>query len=536
MEMTANWLVGPIVVPLLAAALCLLVTTKALRRQVRWQRRITALASGANLLIAIYLLWLTIGGEQRIVLQVGAWPAPYGITLFADGLSTIMLTLTAILMMMLVFYAVGTLDERENMNFHPLLLFLLMGVNGAFLAGDLFNLYVFFEVLLIASFVLLTLGGRPGQVNGGIRYVVLNLLASTFFLTTAGIAYGTLGTLNLAQLAIRLEVAPESFRIVMAGMLLLTYGSKAGLFPLFYWLPSSYHTPHPAVTAIFGGLLTKVGVYALFRLYPLLFPELLTTWQPLLLTVAGLSMVTGVLGALAMNTIRRGLSFLVISHVGFMLMGLGLATSSKQLAAGFGLAAAIFYLAHHMIVKTALLMAGGAAELIVGTGQLRTGFLGGLVRRSPILASLFFVAAFSLAGIPPASGFVSKLGLLQIALDSQRWWIAGVSVVVSVLTLIAVVRFWEKGFAGPVVNYALPVSIPSLRNRWFTLAPIACLVGISLLIGIFSAPVFRWTSIAANQVMDRTGYIQAVAPIPEIGTETSDLAPYSIAIEEGNHE
>lgn len=259
-------------------------------------------------------------------------------------------------------------------------------------------------------------------------------------------------------------------------------------------------------------------------------------WQPLLLIIAALSMITGVLGALAMNTIRRGLSFLVISHVGFMLMGLALATSSNQLAAGFGLAASIFYLAHHMIVKTALLMAGGAAELIVGTGQLRHGFLGGLVRRSPILATLFFIAAFSLAGIPPASGFVSKLGLLQIALDSQRWWIAGVSVVVSILTLIAIVRFWEKGFAGPVVNYALPVSIPTLRNRRFTLVPIACLVGISLLIGIFSAPVFRWASIAANQVMDRTGYINAVGPIPEIRPEASSVTPHLTAIEEGSHE
>ncbi len=513
MNVNANWLAAPIVLPLIGAALSLLVSTRVTPRQTRIQRIVAILGVTANLLVALFLLWLTAGNDQRVVLQVGLWPAPFGITLVADAFSAIMLALTGLLMLCIVVYAAGTLDEREGLNFYPLLLFLLMGVNGAFVAGDLFNLYVFFEVLLMASFVLLSLGGRPAQVNGGLRYVLLNLLASTVFLATTGVVYGTLGTLNLAHLAERMDAAPDWLRIVIAGTLLVAYGSKAGIFPLFFWLPASYHTPHPAVTAIFGGLLTKVGIYALFRIYPLLFPDLLVEWQPFILAIAALTMLVGVFGAMAVKTIRRVLSFHVISQVGYMVMGLGLAVSGNQLAAGFGMAAGIFYIVHHMIVKTALLMAGGAAELTMGTGRLEKGYLGGLVKRSPVLAGVFFVTAFSLAGIPPSSGFISKLGLLQIALDSQQWWIAGVSLLVSLLTLMSMIRLWQKGFAGAREEIVSPLRRPNLR---LTIAPIAALVAVSLSIGLFSGPFFEWSRVAARQVLDRQGYIQAVAPTDQI--------------------
>lgn len=510
MSINANWLAAPVVIPLLFAASSLLVATRVNLRQMRIQRNLALIASVLNLGVALLLLYTTTIQDQRMVLYAGLWQAPFGITLVADALSAIMLTLTAVLMVTIVLYAIGTLDQREGMNFHPLLLFLLMGVNGAFLAGDLFNLYVFFEVLLMASFVLLSLGGRPAQVNGGMRYVVLNLLASTVFLTTAGVVYGTLGTLNLAHLAVRMEAAPLTLRIIVAGMLLIAYGSKAGLFPLFFWLPASYHTPHPAVTAIFGGLLTKVGIYALFRIYPLLFPDLLLEWQPFLLGIAGITMVVGGFGAMAVNTIRRVLSFHIVSQVGYMLMGLGLAATGNKLAIGFGLAAGIFHLAHNMVVKTALLMAGGAAELSLGTGQLKVGHMGGLTKHFPLLAGLFFIAAFSLAGIPPASGFVSKLALLQTALDAEIWWIAGVSLFAGLLTLMSMVRLWQKGFASKQNEKVLPT--PRRPIYGFTVAPIAILVVISLAMGIFSDTFIGWSQVAAGQLIDRAGYIQAVAP------------------------
>jgi len=517
MTINPNWLAVPVALPLLGAALGLVVSRWGYRRSVQKQSWIALSVVILNLLMALRLAYVTIGGDQRIVLQLGLWEAPFGITIFADGLTTIMLSLTAILAVAIVPYAMGTLDQRARMNFFPLLLFLLMGVNGAFLAGDLFNLYVFFEVLLMASFVLLTLGGQPRQISGGIRYVVLNLMASVIFLAAAGIAYGTLGTLNMAHLAERLATAPASIRALLGGMLLVAYGSKAGLFPIFFWLPASYHTPHPAVTAFFGGLLTKVGIYTLFRLYPLLFPDLLVAWQPLILTIAGLTMLTGVFGAMTVNTIRRVLSFHVISQVGYMVMGLGLAVGGNQLFNGFGMAAGILYLVHHMIVKTALLMAGGAAELEVRTGSLLVGHMGGLSKRRPLLAVIFFVAAFSLAGVPPSSGFVSKLGLLQIALDTQQWLIAGVSLVVSVLTLMSMIRLWQIAFAGPAHQPLAPTApLSQPRHRWLTLAPIGMLVILSLAIGILGGPVYELSATAARQVMDQAGYIAAVGPLNEI--------------------
>jgi multicomponent Na+:H+ antiporter subunit D len=510
MELNPNWLVVPILTPLFAAALMLAILRIKPAYSLLIQRSIAAVTLLIDLgLAAAFLSHTTQHGW--LVMQMGLWTAPFGITLVLDGLSAIMLMLTAILSVAILPYAIGTLDARERMNFYPLLLFLVAGVNGAFLAGDLFNLYVFFEVLLMGSFVLLTLGGRIGQVKGGIRYVILNLMTSAIFLASVGVAYGTLGTLNMAHLAQRLEAAPIYLQMLLAGLLMVGFSSKAGLFPLFFWLPASYHTTHPAITALFGGLLTKVGIYTLFRFFPLFFPTLLIEWQPLILTVAGLTMLTGVLGAMAVNTVRRVLSFHIISQVGYMVMGLGVAASGNRLAVGFGMAAGILYLVHHMIVKTALLMAGGAAELEAGSGSLTQGKLRGLVGVRPVLAVIFFIAAMSLAGIPPSSGFIAKLSLLQITLDTGNWPVAFVSVVVSVLTMMSMARLWQYSFWGE--KPATPAPYPILASRasqWLILGPIALLIALSLSIGIFTEPFFQLSRIAAEQVMERQGYIDAV--------------------------
>ena len=516
MELTPNWLAAPVVIPMIFAALGLIRFRRRQYENLGWQRTLAVAATILNLLIALAILQHTVT-VGRLSIQVGDWQAPFGITLVADGLTGIMLSLTAILAVTIIPYSFKTLDERQRLNFYPLMLFLVMGVNGAFLAGDLFNLYVFFEVLLMASFVLLTMGGRMRQINSGIRYVVLNLLASTLFLAAAGVAYGTLGTLNMAHLAQRLDSAPQHIRLLLAGLLLAAYSSKAGLFPLFFWLPSSYHTTHPVVTAFFGGLLTKVGVYTLFRIFPLFFPDLLIQWQPLILTLAGFTMLVGVLGAMAADTIRRVLSFHIISQVGYMIMGLGVAASGNQLAVGFGMAAGIFYLVHHMIVKTALLMAGGTVELEMGSGSLTKGRLGGLMQRHPALAVIFFIAAMSLAGMPPSSGFVSKLSLLQITLDTGHWLVAGVSILVSLLTLMSMARLWQTAFWGkPTASLAETAPLSRPGGPWLTLGPIALLVALSLSMGIFGQTFFRYANVAAQQVMDRQGYIAQVAPTDEI--------------------
>ena len=524
--LNSNWLAAPIVIPMLVAALGLLVSYWGHRIPV-WQFRVTVVGTLVNLAAAILILVATLGG-QRLVLQVGDWPAPFGITMFADGLSGIMLTVTAILALTTTLYAGGTLDDRRRLNFYPLTLFLVMGVNGAFLAGDIFNLYVFFELLLMASFALLTLGGQISQINAGIRYVFLNLLLSIFFLVTLGVIYSTVGTLNMAHLAIRMPDAPRSVQLLIAGMLLITYSGKAGLFPLFSWLPDSYHTPHPVVTAFFGGLLTKVGIYTIYRIYPLLFPQLLLEWQGLILTIAGLTMITGVFGAMAVKTMRRVLSFQIISHVGYMMMGLGLAATPDPLTAAFGMTAGILYLIHHMIVKTGLLMAGGAAEIYAGSGSLLRNRLAGLRQLTPGLAALFFVAAMSIAGMPPFSGFIGKLALLQGAIASGHWFIGGVSLFVSFLTLLVVLRLWQKAFWGkPTISTAASPVVTLPVNKWLTLTPIAMLLSLSLALGIFGTPFFRWSELAAYQLLDRAGYIASVAPtdtIEQVSKQVDDQA------------
>ncbi|MBX3050380.1 MAG: hypothetical protein KF753_02830 [Caldilineaceae bacterium] len=530
--MNPNLLAAPIALPLFAAALLLAVSRWGGRQRLSLQRWLAAGALTVNLVVVLALAQFTLDG-QRLVLQMGGWQAPFGITLIADGLTAILLSLTAVVALAVLPFAIATIDlHRERMAFYPLFLLLVMGVNGAFLTGDFFNLYVFFEVLLMASFVLLTVGGQPAQTHAGIRYVVLNLLGSLVFLAAAGIAYGTLGTLNMAHMAERLDTAPMAVRVLLAGMLLVSFGGKAALFPLFFWLPSSYHTPPPAVTALFGGLLTKVGVYTLFRSFTLFFPDLLAAWQPLILGIAGATMLIGSLGAMAQPTIRRVLSFHIISHVGFMLMGLGVALQGEGLAVGFGLAAAILYMTHHMIVKTGLILAGGAVEIDMGGDRLQS--ISGLVSRRPILALLFFLSAISLAGIPPFSGFISKLSLLEITLDTRHWLVAGVSIAASILTLINVMRLWREAFWGKYEHPGrlAPHLLEAPVRRWLVLGPIAALLLVSLGLGLSGERVFQMTTTAAEQALDRAGYIAAVQPIdPE-----SVAGPAAYPAEQGGHD
>ncbi|MDQ4147290.1 MAG: Na+/H+ antiporter subunit D, partial [Pseudomonadota bacterium] len=403
-----NILVLPILIPLLTAVISLL-----FRHHRRLQRGLNLAGAAALLGVALGLLYIVWSDGIQAV-QLGNWPAPFGITFVADLLSAIMVALTALMGLAVAVYSLANMDaQRERFGYYPLLHILLMGVCGAFLTGDIFNLYVWFEVLLIASFVLLALGGERAQIEGAIKYVTLNLISSAFFLAAVGILYGMVGTLNMADLARRLPEIPQTGLVTALAMLfLVAFGIKAAVFPLFFWLPASYHTPPVAVSAIFAGLLTKVGVYALIRVFTLLFVQDVGYTHTLILIVAGLSMVTGVLGAVAQNEFRRILSFHIVSQIGYMLMGLGLFSS-------LALAGSVFYIIHHIIVKTNLFLVSGVAHRLGGTYELKK--LGGLYSAYPFLALLFLVSALSLAGLPPFSGFFAKLALVQAGLQLEQY-------------------------------------------------------------------------------------------------------------------
>jgi len=472
------------------------------RYSLRTQRLVSLIGTGALLGSSIALV-LDVHRNGIQAAQMGNWPAPYGITLVADLFGAVMVLLAGIVGMAVAVYSLVSIDrQREQFGYHPLYHFLLMGVCGAFLTGDLFNLYVWFEVMLMASFVLMALGGERGQMEGAIKYVALNLVSSAMFLSALGLLYGMAGTLNMADLAQKLSVNPPSqspgLVTTVAMLFMIAFGIKAAVFPLFFWLPASYHTPPVAVSALFAGLLTKVGVYALIRVFTLIFLQDIGYTHSLLLVVAALTMISGVLGAAAQNEFRRVLSFLIISHIGYMIMGLGLFTP-------LALAGAVFYTAHHIIAKTNLFLVSGVVERLGGTPELKK--LGGLYRAQPALGLLFLIPAMSLVGLPPLSGFVAKLSLVRAGLETGQYILVAIALGVSILTLFSMLKLWTEAFWKPAPES--DTKKPGINIRAW-LFPIAFLAATTVLIGLGAGPMFRFALQAGDQLMNPSIYIQAV--------------------------
>jgi multicomponent Na+:H+ antiporter subunit D len=436
----------PVLLPLLGAAGALLIGG----RHPAVQRTLSITVLSAVLAVSVALLLLADAGSAEAV-SVGGWPVPLGVVLVVDRLSALMLVVAATVALGVLVFAVGQGaadgdDETPLSIFHPTYLVLMAGVSNAFLAGDLFNLYVGFEILLTASYVLLTLGGSAPRIRAAITYVVVSLLSSLIFLAAIGLVYASTGTVNMAQLAGRLAQLPEGTQVLLQSMLLIAFCIKAAVFPLSAWLPDSYPTAPAPVTAVFAGLLTKVGVYAIIRTQTLLFPG--GALDQVLMWAALATMVVGILGAVAQTDVRRILSFTLVSHIGYMVFGIALGTAA-------GLAGAIFYVVHHIAIQTTLFLVAGLVERLGGSTAMDR--LGGLASASPLLAVLFFVPAMNLGGIPPLSGFLGKLGLLQAGVDAGGplpLTLVAAGVVTSLLTLVAVSRVWSRAFWRPAAQPA----------------------------------------------------------------------------------
>ena len=491
-------IVLPIVLPLFTMAL-LLLAWKSVTAQ-----KIIGVTGSALMLLSAAILISLVDRHGMLVLQVGNWPAPFGITLVADRLSSIMVMLAGLMMFAVSVYSLAMVDDRRvDFGFHPLVQLLLMGVCGAFLTGDIFNLYVWFEVMLIASFVLLTLGGERGQLEGAIKYVTLNLISSAVFLAAIGVLYAATGTLNMADLALKLRDFPDKDVVSVLSMLfLIAFGTKAAVFPLFFWLPASYHTPPTAVSAIFAGLLTKVGVYSLIRVFTLMFVTDREFTHNLLLIIAGLTMVSGVLGAMTQSEIRRILSFHIVSQIGYMLMGLAIYTP-------LALAGSVFYIIHHIVVKTNLFLIGGIAERRFGSGKLST--MGGMLQSAPFLAILFFLSAMSLAGIPPLSGFFAKLTLIRGGIEAERYAIVVAALAVSLLTLYSMTKIWAEAFWKPAPESSCSSPADDSRLRILSrFGPAVLLASITVGIGVLAGPVMNASLATAEQLLAPDTYIDAV--------------------------
>lgn len=493
----------PVALPLLAAAVTTVVRRPAAQRAISFMTMAAVLAYSASLVVATF-------GGRVLATQVGGWPAPFAIPLVADPLAALMLTAGSLMVLVCTVFATAR-HEDERILFHPLVLFLQAGLGGAFLTADLFNLFVFFEVMLIASYVLLTLGGSREQVRGGAVYVTTNLLGSTILIAGVALVYGETGTVNMAELAVRVRTTGT---IAVAGTLLLVaFAVKSAMVPVHGWLPRSYPAASPAVSALFSGLLTKVGVYAIFRLYAVVFGGDVR-FRTLLAVLAGLTMAIGVLGAVGRDGMRDILSFHMVSQVGYILMGLAI-------FGPLGLAAGIFYMVQYIGVKTGLFLAAGAVETVRGTGSLSR--LGGLARTHPILATGFMVCALSLSGIPPLSGFFGKVILVHAAFDAAFYALGATAVVVSLFTLQSMVKIWNGAFWGePVSEGPHPViagGAPLARETEFLgsamtpagiVAPLIVLSVLTVALGLGAEGLYVLSRNAADVLLDPTAYLEAV--------------------------
>lgn len=524
-----------VVLPFLGAALAFV-----LIRHPRAQRRVSLGTLVITLALEVMVL-ASVWNSGPVAVELGGWAPPFGIVMVADQFSSLLLVVSSAVSLSVLAYATGqgAADGEEGgplSVFHPTYLILVAGVSNAFLAGDLFNLYVGFEILLTASYVLMTLGGTGSRIRAGITYVVVSVVSSLLFLIAIAMIYGATGTVTLADLAVKLGQLDSGTQDLLHVLLLVAFGIKAAVFPLSFWLPDSYPTAPAPVTAVFAGLLTKVGVYAIIRTETLLFPS--DSFNAVLLVVALLTMIVGILGALAQTDIKRMLSFTLVSHIGYMIFGVGLSSV-------LGLAATIFYVIHHITIQTSLFMVTGLIERRGGTSSITR--LGGLAKLSPILAVLYFIPAMNLAGIPPFSGFLGKMGLLQAGVadgSPLAYALVAGGVLASLLTLLAMARVWNRAFwrstadaedPEPVLLATAPdstgaQSMRALRTSKHVDAkegrfsgdnevPILPkmmvystmgLVVLGIAMTVFAGPLFELSQDAATSMLERTPYIEAV--------------------------
>jgi multicomponent Na+:H+ antiporter subunit D len=497
----ADWLVvAPLVICLSAGGLLLM-----LRKNIRQHAPIALVALILVIIADAALLWRVLANGP-VVMTMGRWLPPFGITFAADIVGVLFALTAAIVAFFGALFAIMDIDNTERRyGFYPFLMMMMAGVSGAFLTGDIFNLYVWFEVLLISSFGLIVLGSRHDQLDGALRYAFLNLVATTVFLVTTGILYGVFGTLNIADIARKAEGLRDTAPVMtLAVLYLFAFAMKAAAFPLNFWLPASYHTPRAVVSALFAGLLTKVGIYALLRTGFTLFPYELQIFSGGFAIIAALTMLLGAMGALAQNDIRKMMAFLIISGIGVMLMGLALGQA-------LGLAGTIFYAMHSMLAMTAIFLLAGLMHRRMGSPNLTEA--GGLYEASPMLAGIALVLVLAVAGLPPFSGLWPKIMLVKAGLDVGAFWLVAALLVSAFITTMALGRMFLLAFWRPAPN---DVALPAFSQKGETSAMVA-LIGLTVplvFFGLYPEPVVKVSLHAAEWLQNPQAYINAVFPAP----------------------
>jgi len=527
----SDWLIFlPLILPLVVGVIGIML---------RAAPRLTALmtiAAMAGTALASAALLSRVMVEGPVAMTMGQWLPPFGITLAVDALGAVLTLMASLTGLAVAVYALGDLSvAARRAGFYSMLCWLIAGVNGAFLTGDIFNLYVWFEVFVIASFGLVVLGGEKVQLDGGVKYCILNLVATTMFLIAVALLYGTLGTLNMADLSIKLAAYPPGDpKMVTIGLLFFVgFGMKAAAVPLHIWLPASYHTPKPVVSALFAAILTKVGVYAVLRTYTIVMPGADdTVLFDIIFVVAIATIALGLLGALAESDLRRMFGFLLISGVGILLLGLALDTR-------LSLSASIFYAVHSVVVMAGLYLLAGILERRTGARSLHD--LSGLYTGAPAVAALFFVLGFAAAGLPPLSGFWPKVLLIEASLNEQQYAAVAALIVNGLVSMMVIGRAWALIFWRPAVSAeeqgevpsepqeeiaaAAPKAaalsaaaspggaLPDIRggeNLWALMLPVVATAVAALALGVWPAPLVGVSDVAAGNLLDPSAYVRAV--------------------------
>ncbi|MGN4127093.1 Na+/H+ antiporter subunit D [Lysinibacillus sphaericus] len=489
-----NFLLLPIIIPFFFGMILMFG-----QKNLKYQRTFALLGIGLALVSAISLL-LKVKNDGVQKVTFGDWPVPYGITMVSDMVSALLVTTTLLITFFVVWYGFGSITkERERYFYYPGIMFILTGVNGAFTTGDIFNLFVFFEVLLMSSYLLIVLGGEKQQLMGSIKYILINVISSALFVITVAFLYSVVGTLNMADIAVKIgEIDQPGIVTVIAVLFLMVFGLKAAIFPLYFWLPTSYAAAPIPVLALFGALLTKVGIYAITRTYTLFFVYDLSYTHDLLMALAIATIIAGCIGALAYFDIKLIIIYNIVIAVGVILFGV---SQMNEIA----LKGAMFYLIHDMLIKAALFMLIGIMIYITGTSDLRK--MGGLMKKYPALGWFYLIAAFGLAGIPPLSGFIGKLLIVQGGFEAGSTWSSIFILASSLLVLLSVIRIFLYAFWGEEKETKGTVD----KKVYATLfVPTVLLVLITVAYGVGTEWLTPFMDDAAKLLNDPSIYIDAV--------------------------
>jgi multicomponent Na+:H+ antiporter subunit D len=493
--MMNNLVILPIIIPVITGMIMVI-----FRKNLKFHRFLGVISTIAILIVALLLIFQN-KTEGIQTLQLGGWEAPFGISMVADMFSSLLILVTSIVAFCCLLYAFPSIGhEREAYYFHPLFLFLIAGVNGSFLTGDIFNLFVCFEVMLVSSYVLISLGGTKIQLRESIKYILINILSSFLFLVAIAFLYAMTGTLNFAHLSVRVaEVGQEGLMTTVAILFLVVFSLKAGLF-LFFWLPGSYSAPPTVISAIFAALLTKVGIYAIMRTFTLIFYHEPAVIHLLIGILAALTMLLGAIGAVAYNDIQRILTYNVIVGVGFILAGVASYTTA-------GMTGSMYYLIHDMIVKALIFLLGGTIIHLTGTSKLKE--MSGLIRLHPQLGWMFFIAALSLSGIPPLSGFLGKIFITEGTFETGYFWLGAIGLITSLMVLYSIMKIFMNCFWG----YTDLTEEEEKGTTKGLLLPIAILTMLTIALGLGAEGIHEYVNLAVEGLMNPSIYIEAVLGI-----------------------